>query len=66
MDGWNGEAHEEGLHVYLQPGSEPGLLCPPCQRCGAKEPTSYGYGASMGEAEGKEATSGAGGQVESE
>jgi hypothetical protein len=39
VDGWNGEAHEEGLHVYMQPGPEPGLLCHPCQRCGAKEPT---------------------------
>jgi hypothetical protein len=36
LDGWNGKAHEEGLHVHLQPSFEAGLLCFPYQRTGAK------------------------------
>jgi hypothetical protein len=39
LDEWSGEAHEEGVHVSLQPGQKPGLLCLPRQRCAAKEPT---------------------------
>jgi hypothetical protein len=38
LDGWNAEAHKEGLRVSLQPGPEPALLFPPRQRCATKEP----------------------------